>query len=153
MLMANMQDDISDVELKQRWRLYWLHCIFEFSNVMLQEMAWVQGAESDWPDGEVWSSSFDECISAYFDTLALDDAYEKAVEWGNVSKEEAENAKNFHKLAALYMEPSEDPEDILSDKEWMEVVRSAKEFWDYLKVTITSQKEIDLMNKLEKDFS
>ena len=147
-----MQDDISDVELKQRWRLYWIHCIFEFSNVMLQEMAWVQGAEANWPDGEVWSSSYEECISAYFDTLALDDAYKKAVELGNVSKQEADKAETFHKLAAFYIEPSEDPEDILQDKEWMEVVASAKDFWDYLKATVTSQREIDLMKKLEKDF-
>jgi len=152
MLMANIQDDISDVELKQRWRLYWIHCIFEFSNVMLQEMSWVQGSEAGWPDGEVWSSSYEECISAYFDTLALDDAYEKALEQGNVSKEEAEKAKTFHQLAAFYMEPSEDPEEILQDEEWMEVVESAKEFWDYLKVNVTSQREIDLITKLEKDF-
>lgn len=152
MIMTNMQDDISDVELKQRWRLYWLHCIFEFSNIKLQKMSWIQGAQANWPDGEVWSSSFDECMSAYFDTLALDDAYEKAIQWGNVSKLEAQKASVFHKRAALYIEPSEDPEEILKDEEWIEVVASAKDFWDDLKLEITSQREIDLIQKLEKDF-
>jgi len=152
MIMTNMQDDISDVELKQRWRLYWLHCIFEFSNIKLQKMSWIQGVQANWPDGEVWSSSFDECMSAYFDTLALDDAYEKAIQWGNVSKLEAQKASVFHKRAALYIEPSEDPEEILKDEEWIEVVASAKDFWDDLKLEITSQREIDLIQKLEKDF-
>ncbi len=147
-----LQEDISDKELKQRWRLYWIHCIFEFSNTKLQKMSWIQGSEANWPEDEVWSSSFEECFSAYFDNLALDDAYVKAVEWGNVSQEEADKAKAFHQLALFYEEPSEDPEDILKDEDWMKVVESAKEFWDYLKVTATSQREIDLMNKLEKEF-
>ena len=153
MLMDNMQDDISDVELKQRWRLYWIHCIFEFSNTRLQEMSWIQGEEAAWPDGEVWSSSFDECISAYFDNLALDDAYEKALIWANVSQKEVDNAKDFHTLAVFYMEPSADPLDILKDEEWLEVVESAKVFWKYLKESVTSKREIDLMKKLEKDFT
>ena len=152
MIMANMQDDISDIELKQRWRLYWIHCIFEFSNLKLQEMSWIQGSEANWPDGEVWTSSFDECISAYFDTLSLDDAYEKAVKLGNVSQLEADKGSVFHKFAALYIEPSEDPKEILDDEEWLEVSESAKDFWNYLKDTVTSQREIDLMKKLEKDF-
>ena len=147
----NLQADISDIELKQRWRLYWIHCIFEFSNAKLQEMSWVQGSDADWPNGEVWESSFSECISAYFDNLALDDAYEKSVQCGNVSKEEAEKASTFHTLAVFYDEPDENPETLLKDPEWLEVVASAKVFWDYLKSTVTSQREIDLMNKLDKE--
>ena len=147
----NLQADISDIELKQRWRLYWIHCIFEFSNAKLQEMSWVQGSDADWPNGEVWESSFGECISAYFDNLALDDAYEKSVQCGNVSKEEAEKASTFHTLAVFYDEPDENPETLLKDPEWLEVVASAKVFWDYLKSTVTSQREIDLMNKLDKE--
>lgn len=150
--MRGLQDDISDVELKQRWRLYWIDCIFEFSNTRLQEMAWIQGPQASWPNGEVCSSSFEECNSAYFDNLDLYDGYAKAVEQGNVSQEEADNANAFHTRAASYIEPSEDPSDILNDLEWMEVVESAKEFWDYLKVTVTSQREIDLIKKLEKEF-
>ena len=152
MLMGNMQDDISDVELKQRWRLYWIHCIFEFSNIKLQRMSWIEGDEANWPNDEAWPSSFETCISAYFDNLALYDGYDKAVEWGNVSQVEADKASTFHKLAALYIEPSEYPEEILQDQEWIEVVESAKVFWDALKVSATSQREIDLMNKLEKEF-
>ena len=74
-----LTEDISDVELKQRWRLYWIHCIFEFSTIKLQKMSWVEGPEAIWPNDEVWESSFGECMSAYFDTLALDDAYAKAI--------------------------------------------------------------------------
>lgn len=148
-----MNEDISDIELKQRWRLYWIHCIFEFSNTKLQEMAWVQGADASWPDGEVWSSSFDECNTSYFDNLDLYDGYEKAIERGNVSQEEADQAKPFHRLAASYIEPDDDPELILKDEEWLEVVEAAKAFWKYLKTTVTSEREITLMNKLEKEFS
>ena len=87
----NLTADISDVELKQRWRLYWIHCIFEFSNSRLQEMSWIQGTEASWPD-EAWESSFEDCLSAYFDNLALDDAYVKAIENANVSQIEADKA-------------------------------------------------------------
>ncbi|PHR58434.1 MAG: hypothetical protein COA44_03040 [Arcobacter sp.] len=148
----NLTADISDVELKQRWRLYWIHCIFEFSNSRLQEMSWIQGTEASWPD-EAWESSFEDCLSAYFDNLALDDAYVKAIENANVSQIEADKARAFHILAYAYIEPSEDPKEILEDPEWIEIVVLAKVFWDYLKVSVTSQREIDLMTKLEKDFS
>jgi len=147
------QADVSDIELKQRWRLYWIHCIFEFSNTKLQSMAWIEGADADWPEGEVWDSSFEACLSAYFDTLALDDAYENAVKWGNVSQEEADHAKKaFHPLAVFYDPPDDEPQSILNDEEWMEVVEAAQEFWDYLKTAVTSQREIDLMEKLQKAF-
>lgn len=141
-----LTEDISDVELKQRWRLYWIHCIFEFSNTILQRKAWIEGYED-------WSSSFEECMSAYFDVLALDDAYAKAIKAGNVTQEEADAANAFHIQALLYDEPDENPQMILDDPQWMEVVESAKKFWDYLKLSVTSQREIDLMKKLEKDFS
>lgn len=147
-----LSEDISDIELKQRWRLYWIHCIFEFSNTKLQKMSWIEGAKANWPNEEGWPSSFDECMSAYFDTLALDDAYIKAIQAGNVSQDEANMAHSFHMQALLYDEPSEDPESILEDPEWMEVVESAKSFWDYLKTTVTEQREIDLIKKLEKEF-
>ncbi len=151
--MIGLQDDISDVELKQRWRLYWLHSIFEFSSVKLQKMSWLQGSDAPWPNGEVWESSFHQCISAYFDNLALDDAYENAIKWGNVSQEEAQRAKTFHTLAVFYDEPDENPELILQDPEWLEVVEAAQEFWNYLKGSVTSQREIDVIQKLEKEFS
>jgi len=148
-----LSEDISDKELKQRWRLYWIQCVFEFSNIKLQKMSWIEGSEADWPDDEGWPSSFEECLSAYFDNLALYDAYVKAIEAGNVSKQEADKAHDFHQLAYLYDEPGENPEDILHDAEWIKVVESAKKFWDYLKVSVSSQREIDLMKKLEKDYT
>ena len=149
----NLTEDISDIELKQRWRLYWIHCIFEFSNSSLQRMSWTQCSEVSWPDNEPWESSFEECTSAYFDNLSLYDEYEKAIEMGNVSKEEAEEAKVFHALAYSYIEPSEDPKEILQDVEWIQITEEAKAFWRYLKNTVSSQREITLMNQLEKDFT
>ena len=115
-------------------------------------MSWLEGSGANWPNDEEWASSFDECISAYFDNLALDDEYAKALKNGNVSKEEADKASTFSKLAYLYIEPSEDPEDIFKDPEWIEIVALAKEFWSYLKRTVTSQREIELIAKLEEDF-
>ena len=150
--MLGMQEDIIEKELTQRWRLYWIHCIFEFSNTKLQEMAWIEGPEANWPNNEDLSSSFEEYNSSYFDNLDLYNGYIKAVERGNVSKDEADRVNAFHTLAALYDEPSDNPEDILKDSEWMEVVESAKDFWTYLKTTVTSEREIDLMKKLEKEF-
>ena len=148
--MLGMQDDISDLELKQRWRLYWIHSIFEFSNIKLQELSWIQGSKADWPNEEVWESSYQECISSYFDTLGLYDAYEKALKSSHISHEELDAAREFHTLAAFYEEPSQDPEIILKDEEWLELVASAKEFWEYLKNRVTSPREIELVQKLEK---
>jgi len=142
MIMANLQSDISDVELKQRWRLYWIHTIFEFANITWQEMSWIHSK----------TSSYEECISAYFDILALDDAYAKALQAGNVSDKEVQNAKKFHQLLTFYMEPSDDAQEILNDKEWQDVTKTAKEFWYYLKENVTSQREIELINNLEKEF-
>lgn len=138
-------EDISDVELKQRWRLYWIHCIFEFSNLKLQRMAWIEGSEA-------WPSSFETCFSAYFDDLALDDTYVRAIKAGNVTQKEADKANAFHMMALVYDEPDDDVEMILNDIEWIKIVESAKEFWDYLKENVTSQREIDLMNSLEKEY-
>lgn len=151
--MLGLQEDINDIELKQRWRLYWIQCIFEFSSIPLQKMSWITNSETEYPNEEGWSSSFEECNTSYFDNLDLYDGYEKAIERGNVSQEEADQAKPFHRLAASYIEPDDDPELILKDEEWLEVVEAAKAFWKYLKTTVTSEREITLMNKLEKEFS
>lgn len=150
--MQGLQDDISDEELKQRWRLYWIHCIFEFSNTKLQEMSWIQGSQANWPDDQVWHSSFEECFSSYFDNLSLYHGYEKAIQSGNISKEEADKVNAFHILAASYVEPDENPGIILKDLEWLKLVASAKEFLNYLKETVTSKREINLIDKLEKEF-
>lgn len=151
--MLGLQEDINDIELKQRWRLYWIQCIFEFSSIPLQKMSWITNSETEYPNEEGWSSSFEECNTSYFDNLDLYDGYTKAVEQGNVSQEEADKVNTFHKLATSYIEPSEDPEDILKDVDWIEVTEAAKEFWDYLKSTVTSAREIALIEKLEKEFS
>ncbi len=140
------QTDISDVELKQRWRLYWLNYIFEFSNIELQRESWVNGSTK-------WPSSFEESMIAYFDNLALYKGYEEAIKAGNVSKEEADMAATFHQLAAFYDAPSENPQDILEDDEWLEVVEAAKELWTYLKGTLRAPRELTLVEKLEKEFS
>ena len=150
--MLGMQDDISDIELKQRWRLFWIQSIFEFSSLELQERLWIKNTTANQTNKEIWESSYDECISAYFDTLGLYDAYEKALEFGNVSQEELKKVSRFHTLAAYYEEPSQDPQDILKDPEWLELVTEAKEFWKYLKANLRSQRERQLINKLEKEY-
>ena len=139
--MLGLQDDINDIELKQRWRLYWLESVFEFSSTSMQKKLWKS------------NSDFKKCISAYFDDLALYDAYEKALKSQNVSKQEVEASKTFHTLAVFYDESEESPETILQDPEWIEVVEAAQEFWNFLKKTVTSQRELDLIENLEKEFS
>ncbi|HIP19712.1 MAG TPA: hypothetical protein EYG70_01155 [Sulfurimonas sp.] len=140
------QADISDIELKQRWRLYWINCIFDFSSLKFQELSWVNNSEK-------WPSSFAECNAAYFDNLGLYQGYVKAIEAGNVSQEEADKASLFHDLANFYDEPSTDPKDILKDEEWLEVVAAAKDLWDYLKATLKEPREVECIEKLEKEFS
>lgn len=151
--MIGLQDNISDIELKQRWRLYWIQTIFEFSSLKFQELSWLKISNPELSHSELWDSSLHESLSAYFDTLALDDAYEQAVAQANVTQEEAQRVKTFHHLIVFYDEPEEHLELVLQDSEWLEVVEAAKEFWDYLKESVTSQREIDLIKKLEKDFN
>ena len=140
------QADISDVELKQRWRLYWINCIFDFSSLKFQELSWVNNSKK-------WPSSYDECTSAYFDNLALYKGYTQAIQAGNVTELEAQEASTFHNLANFYDAPSQDPQDILQDEEWLEIVDAANDLWDYLKTTLTHPREIELIEKLEKEFS
>lgn len=147
--MLGMQDDISDIELKQRWRLYWIHTVFEFSNLKLQKKSWTQESEDISNKEEEFSTSFEECSSSYFDNLALFNGYDKALKYGNVSLAEAQNADTFHQLLYMYDEPSENPEEIFQDGEWLEVVEAAKIFWNYLKENVSAQREIDLIKKLE----
>ena len=143
--MQGLQDDISDIELKQRWRLYWIHCIFEFSHIGLQKSSWVEGSKA-------WESSFSECMGAYFDNLNLYAGYENALKSNNVSQKEANEVNTFHTLAYLYEAPNQEAQTILEDEEWLEVVEVAKVFWDYLKLHVTFTREIELIKSLEKEF-
>jgi len=70
-----------------------------------------------------------------------------------VSEIEAQKASTFHDLANFYDEPSKDPQDILNDEEWLEVVEAAGVFWTYLKETLTHPREVERIEKLEKEFS
>ncbi len=141
-----VQADISDVELKQRWRLYWINCIFDYSSLKFQELSWVNHSQK-------WPSSFTECTTAYFDNLGLYKGYEKAIQAGNVSEKEALKASTFHDLANFYDEPSQNPQDILEDEEWLEIVEAANILWAYLKETLNEPREVQRMEKLEKEFS
>ncbi|MDF1877600.1 hypothetical protein JHD47_07185 [Sulfurimonas sp. SAG-AH-194-L11] len=139
------QADISDVELKQRWRLYWINCIFDFSSLKFQELSWVNHSKK-------WPSSFDECNAAYFDNLGLYKGYAQAIQAGNVSEIEATKASPFHDLANFYDVPSQNPQEILKDEEWLEIVAAANVLWDYLKSTLTEPREVERIAKLEKEF-
>ncbi len=150
--MLGLQDDVDDIELKQRWRLYWIYSVFELSNIKLQESSWMKSETQGVNEENIWSSSFAESSSAYFDNLALFEGYDKAVKYGNVTQEEAQNAAAFHALFCLYDEPSDNPADILQDEEWIEVTQAAKTFWRYLKNNTKSQRELDLVQELEKNY-
>jgi hypothetical protein len=150
--MLGMQDDINDIELKQRWRLYWIYSIFELSNIKLQEVSWITNDTKSLNEKNIWSSSFEESTSAYFDNLSLFDGYDKAIKYGNVTQEEAQNAAGFHTLLYMYDEPSDNPKEILQDEEWLEVTQAVKTFWNYLKNSVTSQREIELVKELEKNY-
>lgn len=69
--MLGMQDDVSDIELKQRWRLYWIYSIFELSNIRIQEVSWMKNDTKSLDEENIWSASFAESTSAYFDNLSL----------------------------------------------------------------------------------
>ena len=150
-MLGRIEEDISDTELKARWRLYWIQTVCEFAHLKLQQKLWIEGGV--WLDGAVWVSSFEECMEAYFDHLALDDGYKKVLQWGNVTPQEAHMAQTFTKLALAYIEPDENPLEILKDPDWIEVTIAAQHFWERLKATLTAPREITLVQKLQEAYA
>ncbi len=62
-----MKEEVSAEELNQRWRLNWIDCIFEFSNIQFQKMLWIEGSSAKWPNDQELVSDFNECFADYFD--------------------------------------------------------------------------------------
>lgn len=111
-------------ERRRNWRVNWLGSIQEFADGDGQRRMWLD------PTNTNPHFSFVECMSCYFDGLALSDGgYSWARIQGLVSDPESAAVQSFHALAEAYRSPSSDYDHraILDDPSWAEVVAAAKQ--------------------------
>ena len=114
-------------ELRQNWRRTWRNMLLS----SIQEFADADGQRRVWldPTNTNPHHSFGEYYCSYFDDLNLGDGgYERAIEEGLLSSEEADTVAEFHRVARAYREPGTtyDHQSILADPQWAEVVNAAK---------------------------
>ena len=65
-------------------------------------MSWIEGPKAAWPRGEVWASSFTECLCCYFDDLGATEVLDTHIASGLILPKEAVMATRFHQLADEY---------------------------------------------------
>ncbi len=132
--------ELSDAELRQNWRINWLHAIQAFCDTEIQKSRWLDPAEAN-PH-----YSFVECMCCYFDDslFGQNDPYPHLVERGHLTLEEAEAVAEFHGQADAYQSPNDDDYDveaILSDRGWHSVVDTAQKAQKKLLILLTDRPE------------
>ena len=125
-----MKPMIANEGLRRNWRRNWLSSIQELADDHTQRRLWL--------DRNVRNPhySFVECLSCYFDGLAVFDdpatsghAYAVAQAQGLVSADEAFTVEPLHAIFDAYEAPGNNQYDhqaILTDPKWEEVVAAAK---------------------------
>jgi hypothetical protein len=131
---------------RRHWRLMWLSSIQAFSDSETQRTRWLDPSERN-PH-----FSFVECMCSYFDDAYLgeDDAYEKRLAAGKLSKEEVAAVAEFHAIAERYKSPTGndwDVQAILQDAEWQTVVDAAKRAQERLLPMLTDSPERDALTQ------
>jgi len=133
--------------LRAAWRKQWFECLFEFASPALQRRSWVDGTGS-------WVSSFPECVTEYFDGLALDDesSYADRRDAGMISDAELQIVRRFHEIASSYEPPSRDDRVVLQDPKWAAVVREAKSAISQLRTQLSDPDELRQLADLEAEW-
>ena len=137
------------------WRTRWLESVYEFANLKLQHMSWVEGPSANWSSGEIWCSSYSECFCKYFDDLSLTEesgGYKARVLEGLISSKEANLALNFHTAANGYSRSIDNDLFVIEDPNWKLVVDEAIELWLKLKNCLTSTNDSLVIKSLEQKF-
>jgi hypothetical protein len=121
-------------ELKRYWRMYWMHYLNSLADIKLQER-WLNKKITN----PAWS--YVEFVESYYDQVP--DGYNSLIQNGYVSKIEYDCIKDFHKELNKYSPPnqSDNPEDILKDPKWVELVKLCKRSLHALNEVLVDEKE------------
>lgn len=114
--------------LRANLRRLWLECLSDLTNLELQQR-WLNREISN----PAWT--YVEFICAYFDDLLCPNGdYEFLIRDGFVTAEEHRCIEDFHNALSQYKEPNGvyDPEAILNDPRWKEIVALGRKSIDML---------------------
>lgn len=131
-----------DATTRRNLRQTWIQLLYEFASPTMQ--SWWRGGGP--PDVCV---SYTELMCGYFDDLDLADGLEAAVRAGWMSSAEAAATLELHRRAEAYREPSRDPEAILADPRWADVVAAAQRAWSGLHARSEDPETQAVMRELE----
>jgi hypothetical protein len=112
-----------DPEFRRRWRLNWLWCLNEFSDIDLQRRMWLDPANRN----PHWS--YVEIMCSYFDDVIGERTYAALVAEGLISAEEATVVSVLHTLLDSHEAPGGDDWNavrLLADPAWQAIVTEAK---------------------------
>jgi hypothetical protein len=131
----------SEAEQRRHWRLMWLSSLQAFGDSETQQKRWLDPMERN-PH-----YSLVECMCCYFDDAFLgeENAYEKRLDRGHITAEEAAAVADFHSLAKAYKSPSGDDWDaeaVLHDPGWRNVVDAARRAQERLQPLLTDSTEV-----------
>lgn len=110
-------------DVRSAWRQNWLGSLQELADFNLQKRAWLN------PNNTNPHYSYVEYVACYFDDLRLAsrDSYSGVVDEGLLTPAEASAAAEFHARFDAYVDlRHSDPEVILADPKWLEVVEAAR---------------------------
>jgi hypothetical protein len=92
-------------------------------------------------------------MCTYFNDRGISDGYERRIQEGLLTAEEAALLQEFHQKAKQYEPPAGDydHEAILADPEWDIVVAAAQHAWCSIVATISDPEERTLIASLESE--
>jgi hypothetical protein len=116
----------TEAHRRQHWRILWLSSIQAFGDAETQRLRWLDPQETN-PH-----YTFVECMCCYFDDafMSEENAFQRRIERGHLTAEEAVAVEHFHTLVDAYQSPDGDDYDIpaiLADPKWQAVVDAAKQ--------------------------
>jgi hypothetical protein len=131
-----------DPETRRHVRANWIESLYEFAAPPVQHW-WLGGG----PPGLMFS--FVELMCGYFDDLNLSAGLEAAVRSGWMTAAEAQASREFHQLAARYPEPPGEPESVLADPAWADVVEAARRAWFGIREVTQDPETLGAMQSIE----
>jgi hypothetical protein len=134
-----------DPETRRRVRALWIEFLYEFAAPPVQRW-WLGGG----PPGLIFS--FVELMCGYFDDLNMSEGLEAAVRGGWMTAAEAQASREFHHLAARYREPPGEPESVLADPAWADVVEAARRAWFAIREVTMDPETLVAMDSMEAEW-
>lgn len=125
-------------DVRPAWRQAWLGSLQEIADLDIQKRTWLN------PDNANPHYSYVEYVASYFDDLGLasGDGYSGRIGEGVLSTAEASAVADFHTRFDAYVEGGcWDPESVLADPQWLEVVEAARSAQTRLLLLLDDEEE------------